>query len=55
MPTKKKPLPTAPPPVFCKCGKPGTTGDCPYQADVNNKSFECDCCTDCRRACAEDI
>ena len=53
MPKKRK---AKTPPVECpKCGQPGTTGTCPYAVEIQGDDKECNCCDDCRAACAEEI
>lgn len=42
--------------IICdKCGKPGEEDYCPYQEDVNNEQVVCNCCTQCRQECRDDI
>jgi len=41
----------------CKCGQPGQYDhSCPYASDIGNDSeTQCNCCSSCQTACAEDI
>jgi hypothetical protein len=40
----------------CKCGKKGThLHVCPFKAEINDdRETQCNCCSKCRTACAED-
>ena len=44
-------------PLLCpKCQvNEAVEGTCPYVADIYDKVTECNCCRECRRACAEDV
>ena len=39
----------------CQCGQPAEPGTCPFDEDVYDKVTVCDCCTNCRNECAQDI
>jgi len=35
--------------------RPAVPGSCPYQSEINDTDFACDCCDECRHECAMDI
>jgi hypothetical protein len=45
------------PPSRCKCGAPAAPlGKCPYKSDIHGDDETlCNCCYDCRLACADEI
>lgn len=36
-------------------GPPGDLAPCPYAEELYGEDSPCNCCDECRRACAEDI
>lgn len=55
---KKYEEPAVKPTATCQrsnCMEDAEPGLCPYDADVNNEDVECNCCSGCRRSCADDI